>query len=79
MKLAFPEIPVIPSPMPPIAIYYDSKCAIELCKHESNNDKINKYMRIRYKSVLRHLKHSIVSIYNEKSKLNLEDCLTKGY
>ena len=77
MKLAFPEIPVIPSPMPPIAIHCDSQSAIELCKHESTNVKMNKHMWICHKSVWRHLKHNVVSSEYIKSELNLADCLIK--
>ena len=72
------DIHVMCSPMSPIVIHCDSKFAIELCKHENTNDKMNRHMQIRHKLVWRHLKHNIVSINYIKPELNLVDYLTKG-
>ena len=64
IKNLLSEIPIMSSPMPPIAIRFDSKSAIKLCKHERTNDKMNRHMRIGYKSMWRHLKHNIMSMAN---------------
>ena len=72
------EIPIMPFPMPHIAIHCDPKSAIELCKCERTNDKTNRHMRIHYRLVWRHLKHNVVSTDYINSELNLADCLSKG-
>ena len=68
----------ISSSIPPIAIHYDSRAAIEFCKRKLINTKVSRHIKLRQKSVRRKENLHVISINHVATELNLADCLTKG-
>lgn len=67
----------MPSHIPLIVIYCDSKLSISLFNYKSLNTKMNKHIQIQHMSLCRYLKHNIVNIEYAKLNLNLAKCLIK--
>ena len=62
------DIPLLNKPIPTISLHCDNKDVIELVKQtHSNKKKMNKHMKVRYKSVKKMLSSNIISLDFVKS------------
>ena len=68
----------MPNPMPSICVHCDNTACISLVKRANINDKMNRHIKLRHKSIRHWLSTGVISLEHMKSKENLVDHLTKG-
>lgn len=64
--------------IPPVSIHFDSKNVLDMLEQKNINDKMNRHLQMRYKSVKHLMKTRYVTMNFVRSEMNLSDPLTKG-
>lgn len=70
-------IPILPKPMPPISLHYDSQATIAKAKSKNYNEK-RRRLKMRHKLVKHLISHAVISLVFVRSENNIADPLTKG-
>ena len=72
------EMPLVNKELNVIPIHCDCKAVIDVVKQSHTNKKMNRHIRVRYKSVKSLLSNAVITLEFIKSELNIADQLTKG-
>jgi len=71
------DLPICPSPMPPISLHYDSQATLSRVYSKSYNGK-SRHISLRHNTVRQLLEEDIITVDYVKSYTNLADPFTKG-
>ena len=77
LKSFLNDIPLLPKPIPPISLHWDSQVTIAKVKSKNYNEKM-RHLTMRHKCIRHLISHGVISVNFVKSKNNIADPLTKG-